>query len=91
LCFTVRVDWDADRFAEKVKMTVEEHGETSESNASLEKYFVNPKLGTLNQPAIIVDCHGHIMIWLLSSVLSGRVVCAVPSLFSKAHKCQYVV
>lgn len=75
LVFAVRVPWDADRFAEKVKITVEQRGETSASNASLEKYFINPKLGTLREPAIIVDLHGHIMLWLLPGILSGRLVC----------------
>jgi hypothetical protein len=71
----VHVDWDADRFAEKVKTTVEKEGETSASNVALEKYFKSTALGTLRHPTVIMDRHGHILVWLLPDILSGRQVC----------------
>jgi hypothetical protein len=66
--------WDADRFAEAAKDTIEKEGETSASNARLPKYFEQVHLGTLNEPATIIDIHGRILVWHLPGALLGRVV-----------------
>jgi hypothetical protein len=83
----VRIKWDADRYAESIKQNIELHGETSASNASLEKFFPNPELGIIREPAVILDRHGRILIWVLPRILSGRLVCVVFSWLAIPDKC----
>jgi hypothetical protein len=45
-------------------------GDTSTEDANLAKYFKNPQLGDLDEPATILDRHGHIMVWYLPQIFS---------------------
>ena len=64
------VDWDATRFADQVKNTrPHPNGEQAVEDLNLEKYFKNPVLGDLDEPATIVDRFARIMVWYLPDVL----------------------
>ena len=61
--------WDADRFAERAKNTIEKDDYISPSNISLFKYFEIVELGSFAEPTVIVDCHGRILMWYLPGVI----------------------
>jgi hypothetical protein len=71
---TVYVDFDADRLSDSVKSSVEMEGHTSSSNSRLPKYFKLPNLGRIEQPSMIVDRHGKVLVWYLPGILIGRLV-----------------
>lgn len=68
--------WDADRLEEKAKDTREDEGEESASNIKLWEYFEQVSLGEKEEPCVIVDCHGRILLWYLPGILKHRVVSA---------------
>ena len=47
-------------------------GDNSAEDVRLAKYFNNPEIGELNEPATVLDRHGHIMLWHLPHVTSPR-------------------
>jgi hypothetical protein len=58
------------RFADRVKNTrPRPNGEPAIDDLNLEKFFTNPELGDLNEPATIVDIFGRIMVWYLPDIL----------------------
>jgi hypothetical protein len=68
---TGKVKWDVARLADRVKNAhLYADGNTTAEDARLAKYFENPQLGNLNEPATILDCHGHIMVWYLPYIFS---------------------
>ena len=54
-------------------------GDNFTKGARLVKFFVNPKLGDVNEPYIMLDQYGHIIVWYLLHifVLSGVVSIAI--------------
>jgi hypothetical protein len=70
----VRVDWDADSFAERAKATVNKTGTESLSDTSLSQFFNMPTLPDQTEPAIVIDRHGKIIVWYLPDILEDRVV-----------------
>jgi hypothetical protein len=71
----VEVNIDGNRLGESVKMTLEDFDETSKSNEALANFFPTIRLGTLREPAIIIDIHGQILIWYLPGIMMHRLVC----------------
>jgi hypothetical protein len=71
---TVYVDFDADRLSDVVKSSVEMGDHTSSSNSRLPKYFKLPDLGRIEQPSMIMDRHGRVLVWYLPGILIGRLV-----------------
>jgi hypothetical protein len=68
-----KTEWDVTRLADRVKNTrpnVDGITDTSVEDARLAKYFKNPQFGDLDMPAVILDCHGRIMLWYLPRILS---------------------
>jgi hypothetical protein len=54
----VSVDWDYDRFAE-----------SSDTKRLSGKYFTDPSIGKIINPATVVDRHGKIIMWYLPGLL----------------------
>jgi hypothetical protein len=67
--------WDADRYAEAVKNTIEKEGEESSSNEKLAAHFLQAELGVIGDPAVVTDMFGKILIWYLPGIFPHRVVC----------------
>ena len=66
---SVEVDWDVTRFADRVKNSrPRQDGQPSVEDTNLLKYFRNPELGDLDDPATIVDRFGRIMVWHLPDI-----------------------
>jgi hypothetical protein len=64
-----KVDWDITRYADRVKNThPRPDGEPAPDDVNLEKYFRNPELGDLDEPATIVDRFDRIMVWYLPGI-----------------------
>jgi hypothetical protein len=64
--------WDCDRFAAKAKDTIENEEQTSASNISLFQHEEKVDLGLVENPCILIDKHGRILLWYLPGVLSHR-------------------
>lgn len=70
-----KVDWDVMRFADRVKNTrPRPNGEPAIDDLNLEKFFTNPELGDLHEPATIVDIFGRIMVWYLPDILHPSLI-----------------
>jgi hypothetical protein len=65
---------DADRYGERVKMTVSKDNKESKSDAQLAKFFDRENVGTIEEPAVVVDLHGRILMWYLPDILGAQVV-----------------
>lgn len=64
-----QVDWDVTRFADRVKNThPRDNGEPALDDLNLTKYFKNPELGDVNEPATLVDRYDRIMVWYLPDI-----------------------
>jgi hypothetical protein len=50
-------------------MTLKEFDEMSKSNEALANFFPTIRLGTLQEPTIIIDIHGQILIWYLPGIM----------------------
>ena len=48
------------------------NGEEADEDIKLGKYFTNPELGYIDEPATVVDLHGNIMVWYLPDILGGK-------------------
>lgn len=70
---TVKLEWDADRYAQRVKGTTKP-GHTSQEEMDLSKYFKAYQLGTIQKPTTIIDRHGKILLWYLPDIFQPRVV-----------------
>jgi len=70
---TVRTPIDADNYADRVKT----HGVVSdkEDDTHLRKFYPRVNVGEVNDPAVILDAWGRILVWHLPDIIStGRVV-----------------
>ena len=66
---SVEVDWDVTQFADRVKNSrPHQDGQPSVEDTNLLKYFRNPELGDLDDPATIIDRFGRIMVWHLPDI-----------------------
>lgn len=71
---TVRLEWDADRYSQKVKGTPKP-GHISQNESDLSKYFKPYQLGRFQKvPKTVVDLHGKILLWYLPDIFQPRVV-----------------
>jgi hypothetical protein len=73
----VNVDWDVDRYADRVKLSPPNRdGSATSEPERLKKYFSEAVLGKISTPATIVDRHGRILMVYLPNILSpARLVC----------------
>lgn len=70
MCETDYVDWDVDRYADKVKCSpVLANGAPTQGD-NIHKYFSKTVLGKISEPATIVDCNGKILVWHFPNILS---------------------
>jgi hypothetical protein len=61
------------RFAERVKNSkVQPDGAVSAADATLNQYFKESFIGTLDEPTTILDQYGRIMTWALPGVLHPK-------------------
>jgi hypothetical protein len=68
----VRTQWDASRYAMKVKIVKERWGD---EDSRLSAQYHHPNVGYIDDPAVIVDMYGRILDWHLPEILSpGRTV-----------------
>lgn len=68
-------DWDVTRLADRVKNTRPRgNGEPAVEDLQLERYFSNPELGDLDEPATIVDQFGRIMVWYLPGIFYASLI-----------------
>lgn len=69
------VGWDVVRFADRVKNTrPHPNGEPAIDDLNLQKFFVNPELGDLDEPSTVVDKFGRIMVWYLPGILHRSLI-----------------
>jgi hypothetical protein len=45
-------------------------GDESAQDERIAKYFREVHFGHMDEPAVIVDCHGHIITWYLPGILT---------------------
>jgi hypothetical protein len=57
-----------------MKMMVNRNEKESESDARLAKFFTHEYIGTIEEPATVVDVHGRILMWYLPDILGAQVV-----------------
>jgi hypothetical protein len=75
-CLSVKVPWDADRVAERVKNI---KPTSVENDTKLKTFFKEVCLGHFDDPVIIVDSFGAILAWHLPGILSkSRIVRLTP-------------
>jgi hypothetical protein len=66
-----QTEWDVTRFADRVKNTrPRTDWDHSAEDERLAKFFVNPNFGDMDEPATILDRHGHIMVWYLPHIFA---------------------
>ncbi|KAG0694117.1 hypothetical protein DFH29DRAFT_880933, partial [Suillus ampliporus] len=67
----INVDWDVDRYADRVKLSPPNRdGSATSEPERLKKYFSEAVLGKISTPATIVDRHGRILMVYLPNILS---------------------
>jgi hypothetical protein len=66
---TDETGWDATRFAAHIKnyRPTASHGDDDESTR-LAKFFHNPNLGNMEDPAVVIDLQGRILVWYLPHI-----------------------
>lgn len=74
---TVNIDWDVDRYADKVKLSPPNlDGTPSAEPERLKKFFPETILGRISVPTTVVDRHGKILVVYLPNILTpSRIVC----------------
>jgi hypothetical protein len=72
--FIVQIKFDVERFSDMAKVSTDFNWETSTSDESLKKYFEDTSVGHLEDPAILVDKFGRILLWYLPGILSHCLV-----------------
>ncbi|KAG1747785.1 uncharacterized protein EDB91DRAFT_1245272 [Suillus paluster] len=67
----INVDWDVDRYADRVKLSPPNRdGSATSELERLKKYFSEAVLSKISTPATIVDRHGRILMVYLPNILS---------------------
>jgi hypothetical protein len=68
------VDWDVERFLDRIKTTQIQLDNIEDEPARLEerlrKFFPESERNKLSQPTVVVDVHGRILLWYLPSILA---------------------
>ncbi|KAG1845638.1 hypothetical protein F4604DRAFT_1688621 [Suillus subluteus] len=67
----INVDWDVDRYADRVNLSQPNRdGSATSEPERLKKYFPEAVLGKISTPATLVDRHGRILMVYLPNILS---------------------
>jgi hypothetical protein len=67
----VRVTFDVERFADRIKNSrVTNHEQVTSELERLSKFYTPEDGGVHEEPMVVVDCHGRILLWYLPEVLS---------------------
>ncbi|KAG1830059.1 hypothetical protein F4604DRAFT_1695666 [Suillus subluteus] len=67
----INVDWDVDRYADRVNLSQPNRdGSATSELERLKKYFPEAVLGKISTPATLVDRHGRILMVYLPNILS---------------------
>jgi len=61
-------EWDVSRLSDRVKNRRPRTDADPAEDSDLAKYFINPELGHLDEPCIVMDVHGHIILWYLPGI-----------------------
>lgn len=87
---TDKTEWDVTRMADRVKNTrPRPDGDMSIEDAKLARYFDNPMIGEIEEPATVLDRHNRIVLWYLPCLFSLRRIVRFCS-FSSASAFQYI-
>jgi hypothetical protein len=72
------------RLADFVKNSpVTSDGQPAGNDLTISKYFSNANFGRLDEPCVIVDRHGHVIVWHFPGILTkARVVRQMISAFN---------
>lgn len=71
-------EWDVTRLFDRVKNRRPRIDADPAEDRDLEKYFHNPKLGHLDEPCIVKDIHGRILLWYLPDIYAQHRVVSFP-------------
>lgn len=74
LIFIVQINFDVERFSDMSKVSTDFNWETSSSDESLKKYFADTSIGHLEDPAVMLDKFGRILLWYLPGILNHCLV-----------------
>jgi hypothetical protein len=71
-----QVEWDVERYSDHTKNSRPTTSEQiSSADQQLEKYFPKAHWGRSDEPGVLIDCQGRILVWHLPGILSrARVV-----------------
>ena len=67
-----KMNWDVERFADKIKNTHVSKDVESLEDLKLCLYYEQVTFGKLTDPGTILDKHGKIMVWVLPGVLHPK-------------------
>jgi len=69
--WSVRVSFDVDRYSEHIRNSRVKHNDQVTKELECLSKFYKPENGGWHKgPMAVVDCHGQILLWYLSEVLS---------------------
>lgn len=51
---------------------LKEDGQDADEDVRLAKFYRNPELEYIDEPATVVDTHGHIAVWYLPDILDPK-------------------
>jgi hypothetical protein len=71
-------EWDVTRLFDRVKNRRPRIDADPAEDADLGKYFVNPRLGHLDEPCIVKDLHGRILVWHLPDIYAQHRIVSFP-------------
>src|SRR5882724_5051035 len=69
--WSVRVSFDIDHYSEHIKNSRVKHNDQVAKELGCLSKFYKPEKGRVHQePIVVMDCHGQILLWYLPEVLS---------------------
>lgn len=67
----MRVSFDVERYSEHIKNSkVKSHDQMAKELERLSKFYEQENGRVHQEPMVVVDCHGRILLWYLPEVLS---------------------
>jgi len=65
-------EWDVTRLFDRIKNRHPTTDADPAEDRDLQKYFLNPSLGSQDEPCVVKDVHGRILLWYLPDIYSQR-------------------